>query len=149
MLIKRFAATEIRALTIPPRMPRSRRLGETFDEDVKSEGEKFGIGGWRRHSEGDTHECERFSMELARATALWALARGELFRATAALELLGTLMSMIGLAGPLAHPPTVTPVSLLATGLQNQEAFDFKIGNSGTSTPSGGSVRISTAWESR
>ena len=53
------------------------------------------IGGWKVPESGRTLDADWFALELTRATAPWAFARGEPFRTIASLELLGTLVSLV------------------------------------------------------
>ena len=63
--------------------------------DAKAEGSKIVIGGWRVKEGARTKDAEWFSTELTSSTAPWAYARGDPFRTIAALELLGTLVSLV------------------------------------------------------
>ena len=73
----------------------SEHLGEVFRMDAKAQGDLVVIGGWRVRGDGNTHEAEWFSVTLTKATAPWAFARGDPFRTIAALELMGTLVSLV------------------------------------------------------
>ena len=70
-----------------------------FRSDAKAEGEKIVLGGWCTADSKERAKCRCFSVELDRVTAPWAYEAGEPFRAIAALELLGTMVSVLALAG--------------------------------------------------
>ena len=74
---------------------RAEQLGEVFRLDAKAEGNIVAIGGWRIRKGENPAEAEWFSLSLTKATAPWAFSRGEPFRTIAALELLGTLVSLM------------------------------------------------------
>jgi hypothetical protein len=94
VLIMRYLAEELRGSHMMPCEDPAENLGELFRLDAKAEGEKVAIGGWRVRGAGSTRDAEWFALTLTRATAPWAFARGEPFRTIAALELLGTLVSL-------------------------------------------------------
>ena len=59
-------------------------------------------------------------MELTRATAPWAFARGEPFRTIASLELLGSLVSLMVLVPNTAPKGDTSAVVSLSSGTDNQ-----------------------------
>ena len=95
LLIMGFIAKELQHGHMMPCAAPSEDLGEMFRMDAQTEGDKIVIGGWRVRGEGRTQDAEWFSLTLTRATAPWAYARGEPFQIIAALELLGTLVSLV------------------------------------------------------
>ena len=70
-------------------------LGIAFRADAKAEGQEVRIGGWECFGGTLPGAARWFSIELTRKTAPWAFARGEPYRAIAALELFATLMCII------------------------------------------------------
>ena len=70
-----------------------------FRSDAKAEGEKIVLGGWCTADSKERAKCRWFSVELDRVTAPWAYEAGEPFRAIAALELLGTMVSVLAFSG--------------------------------------------------
>ena len=80
LLIMRYIAKEVESGHMMRCAAPSKNLGEMFRLDAKAD--------------GHTQDAEWFSVTLARATAPCVYARGEPFRTIAALELLGTLVSL-------------------------------------------------------
>ena len=66
-----------------------------FRSDANAEGETVVIGGWCCADSRDRGKCRWFSMKLTRETTPWVFESGEPYRAIAALELLGTLASLL------------------------------------------------------
>ena len=79
LLIMRYLASELREFRMMPCERKTLQLGEVFRMDAKAEGEKVVIGGWLSQGGRKTRDAPRFSLELTRATAAWAFARGEPF----------------------------------------------------------------------
>ena len=79
--------------------PRSSAVVERFRTDAKAEGEHVTVGGYQTFSASGkeiTHaEARRLFLELDRASAPWAFAKGEPSRPIASLELLGTLLGLM------------------------------------------------------
>ena len=75
--------------------PVGRDLGEAFRSDAKAEGNVVVVGGWECLGGRRPGQARWYSVELTRANAPWAFARGEPFRSIAALELFGTLLSVM------------------------------------------------------
>ena len=79
--------------------PRGSALVERFRTDAKAEGDLVTVGGYQtfngRGEEIPKREAKWFYLKLDRLSAPWAVARGEPFRAIAALELLGTLLGLM------------------------------------------------------
>ena len=73
---------------------RLRSAPEVFRADAKAEGEEVVLGGWLCFQGLPPAEAPWYSVELSRRTAPWAYARGEPFRAIAALELLASLLCL-------------------------------------------------------
>ena len=73
----------------------SEHLCEVLCMNAKAQGDLVVIGGWRVRGDGNPRDAEWFSVTLTRATAPWAFARGDPFRTIAALELMGTLVSLV------------------------------------------------------
>jgi hypothetical protein len=96
------------------------QLGEVFRMDAKAEGEKVVIGGWLSQGGRKTREAPWFSLELTRATAPWAFARGEPFRTIASLELLGSLVGLMVLVPHTAPKGDTSAVISLSCGTDNQ-----------------------------
>ena len=95
VLIMRYLSEELRGNHMMACEAPSEHLGDMFRMDAKAQGDLVVIGGWRVRGAGDPREAEWFSVTLTRATAPWAFARGDPFRTIAALELLGTLVSLV------------------------------------------------------
>ena len=74
-------------------------LGEAFRSDAKAEGSTVVVGGWECRGGRRPRDARWFSVTLTRSTAPWAFARGEPYRTIAALELFGTLLSILAFAG--------------------------------------------------
>lgn len=70
-------------------------LGEVCRLDAKAKGEEVAIGGWRCRGASCTKEATWFAVRLNRRNALCAFARGEAFRTSASLELLGILVGIM------------------------------------------------------
>ena len=66
-----------------------------FRSDAKAEGETVVIGGWCCSDSRDRGKCRWFSVRLTREDTPWVFESGEAYRAIAALELLGTLASLV------------------------------------------------------
>ena len=66
-----------------------------FRSDAKAEGETVVLGGWCCSDSRDRGKCRWFSVKLTRETIPWVFESGEPYRAIAALELLGTLASLL------------------------------------------------------
>ena len=69
---------------------------------------------------GRTQDAECFSVTLTRATAPWAYARGEPFRTIAALELLGTLVSLVALVPAIQRRGGSSALISLTCSTDNQ-----------------------------
>ena len=95
VMIMRYLAEELKGNHMMPCEDPAENLGEVFRMDAKAEGSKIVIGGWRVKAGAQTKDAEWFSTELTSSTAPWAYARGDPFRTMAALELLGTLVSLV------------------------------------------------------
>ena len=76
-------------------LPRSLHLGTVFRADAKAEGTNVVLGGWECRNGCPTHAARWYQLRLTRATAPWAFARGEPFRAIAALELFASLVAFM------------------------------------------------------
>ena len=70
-------------------------LGEAFRSDAKAEGMKVVVGGWECLGGRNPKEARWYAVEMTRENAPWAFAKGEPFRVVAALELFGTLLSIM------------------------------------------------------
>ena len=79
--------------------PRGDAVVERFRTDAKVEGDLVTVGGYQtfngRGEEIPKMEAKWFYLKLDRLSAPWAFARGEPFRAIAALELLGALLGLM------------------------------------------------------
>ena len=95
MLIMRYLAAELKGDHMMACEAPAAQLGELFRLDAKAENGLVAIGGWRVPKSGRSKDADWFALELTRATAPWAFARGEPFRTIASLELLGTLVSLV------------------------------------------------------
>ena len=95
LLIMKYLAQELQGEHMMCCERPAEHLGEMFRLDAKAEGEKVAIGGWLVGETGNPKVAPWFSLVLTRATAPWAFARGDPFRTIAALELLGTLVSLV------------------------------------------------------
>ena len=77
--------------------------GKPFRADARTKGDTVGIRGWLpvRASNGklDRKASPWFAVELDEAAAPWAFTRGLPFRAIAALEALGALLSIVAFGG--------------------------------------------------
>ena len=82
--------------------PRPPAIPEVFRADAKAQGEEVVLGGWLSLNGLPTEEAPWYSVTLSRRTAPWAYARGEPFRAIAALELMASLLCL-KLLVPLAR----------------------------------------------
>ena len=80
---------------VAPVRPRALSLGTVFRADAKAEGMTIVLGGWECRDGCPPGRARWFRVELSRATAPWAYARGEPFRAIAALEMFASLLSVI------------------------------------------------------
>ena len=120
VLILKFIAKELEHGHMMPCAAPSEDLGEMFRMDAKAEGDKVVIGGWRVKGEGHTQDAEWFSLTLTRATAPWAYSRGEPFRTIAALELLGTLVSLVVLVPPIQRRGGASGLISLSCSTDNQ-----------------------------
>ena len=78
------------------------------------------IGGWRVRDGGATRDVEWFSRTRMRATAPWAYARGEPFRTIAALELLGTLVSLVVLVPEVNRRGDAAALITMSCSTDNQ-----------------------------
>ena len=74
-------------------------LGEAFRSDAKAEGSTVVVGGWECKGGRRPRDARWFSVALTRSSAPWAFSRGEPYRSIAALELFGTLLSILAFAG--------------------------------------------------
>ena len=120
LLIMRYLARELREFRMMPCERKALQLGEVFRMDAKAEGEKVVIGGWLSQGGRKTREAPWFSLELTRATAPWAFARGEPFRTIASLELLGSLVGLMVLVPMSAAKGDSSAVISLSCGTDNQ-----------------------------
>ena len=79
--------------------PRASDVVERFRTDAKAEGDLVTVGGYQSFGadgkEIPKKDAKWFYLKLDRASAPWAFARGEPFRAIASLELLGTLLGLM------------------------------------------------------
>ena len=75
--------------------PRALSLGTVFRADAKAEGMSIVLGGWECRDGCPPGRARWFRVELTRATAPWAYARGEPFRSIAALEMYASLLSVV------------------------------------------------------
>ena len=98
----------------------ARDLGEVFRLDAKAEGDTVAIGGWRSAAGAKAKEADWFSISLTRKTAPWAFAKGEPFRAIAALELLAALVGLMVLVPVSAPQGESSAVLTLSCGTDNQ-----------------------------
>ena len=73
-------------------LPKAVGLGEAFRGDAKAEGSTVRVGGWECLGDCPPGRARWFSVSLDKGNAPWAFARGEPFRAIAALELYTTLL---------------------------------------------------------
>jgi hypothetical protein len=91
-----YLATDLgeegRARTVKPR---GLDLGVAFRADAKAEGQLVCVGGWECLHSCPPKKARWFSVRLSRSSAPWAFSRGEPFRSIAALELYGTLLSLM------------------------------------------------------
>ena len=101
-MVLRYLARELQDDHATDYRQYSADLGEVFRLDTKAEGNEVVVGGWQTTAGGNTKEAAWFADRLTRATAPWAYGKGEPFRAIAALELLGTLVSLMVLV-PLSE----------------------------------------------
>ena len=74
-------------------------LGDAFRSDAKAEGSTVVVGGWECKGGRRPRDARWFSVALTRSSAPWAFSRGEPYRSIAALELFGTLLSILAFAG--------------------------------------------------
>ena len=74
-------------------------LGEAFRSDAKAEGDVVVVGGWECLGGRRPGEARWYSEKLDRKSAPWAFSKGEPFRTIAALELYGTLISIMAFSG--------------------------------------------------
>ena len=74
-------------------------LGEAFRSDAKAEGDVVVVGGWECLGGRRPGEARWYSEKLDRKSAPWAFSKGEPFRTIAALELYGTLLSIMAFSG--------------------------------------------------
>ena len=74
-------------------------VGEAFRSDAKAEGSTVVVGGWECRGGRRPRDARWFSVVLTRSSAPWAFSRGEPYRSIAALELFGTLLSIMAFAG--------------------------------------------------
>ena len=88
--------------------------------DAKAEGEKVVIGGWLSQGGRKTRDAPWFSLELTRATAPWAFARGEPFRTIAGLELLVSPVCLMVLVPVVPPRGDSSAVLRLSCGTDNQ-----------------------------
>ena len=95
ILVMKFLAEELKGTHTMPCERRAMDIGEAFRMDAKAEGDTVVIGGWRTAGGLKASDAPWFSVQLTRATAPWAFARGEPFRTIASLELLGTLVGLV------------------------------------------------------
>ena len=95
LLIMKYLAVELKGDHMMACEAPAKHLGELFRLDAKAENGLVAIGGWKIPKSGRSIDAEWFALELTRATAPWAFARGEPFRTIASLELLGTLVSLV------------------------------------------------------
>ena len=102
VLILKYLATELKGDHMMVCEASTEDLGEVFRLDAKADNGSVAIEGWRIPKSGKTMDATWFALELTRATAPWAFARGEPFRTIASLELLGTLVSLVVLV-PLSE----------------------------------------------
>ena len=68
---------------------------EWFRSDAKAEGGKAWIGGWEVPPSGDTMQAKWYSLQILESDAPWVFLKKDPQRVIAALELLGTLVSII------------------------------------------------------
>ena len=95
LIIMRYLAEELKTGHMMICESNAEDLGEVFRLDAKAEGSKVVIGGWRIQGKAKSKDAEWFSVELTRATAPWAFARGDPFRTIASLELIGVLIGLV------------------------------------------------------
>ena len=76
-------------------VPRKIHLGTVFRADAKAEGTNVVLGGWESRNGCPPSSARWFRLRLTRSTAPWAFARGEPYRAIAALELFASLVSFM------------------------------------------------------
>ena len=74
-------------------------LGVAFRADAKAEGQCVRIGGWECLRGTRPAEARWFAVDLTRANAPWAFARGEPYRTIASLELFATLVCVTTFGG--------------------------------------------------
>ena len=120
LLILRFLAAELGRRRMSRCASKARDLGELFRLDAKTEGEEAAIGGWRCRGSTRTAEAEWFAVRLNRRNAPWAFARGEPFRAIAALELLASLIGLMVLVPECEAAGETSAILTLSCGTDNQ-----------------------------
>ena len=95
ILVMKYLSEELKGSHTMPCERRAYDMGEVFRMDAKAKGDTVVIGGWRTARGTKAKEASCFSVQLTRATAPWAFARGEPFRTIASLELIGTLVGLM------------------------------------------------------
>ena len=120
VLILKYLAGELASFRTMPCQKRANFLGEVFRLDAKAEGDTVAVGGWRSAGGAKAAEAKWFSVSLTRATAPWAFARGEPFRAIAALELLASLIGLMVLVPECEAAGETSAILTLSCGTDNQ-----------------------------
>ena len=120
VLILKYLAKELEDFHTMPCQKRANFLGEVFRLDAKAEGDTVAVGGWRSANGAKTADAKWFSVSLTRATAPWAFARGEPFRAIASLELLASLIGLMVLVPEGAAAGETSAILTLSCGTDNQ-----------------------------
>ena len=77
----------------------SQDLGVAFRADAKAEGQCVRIGGWECLAGTRPADARWFAVDLTKASAPWAFARGEPYRTIASLELFATLVCVTTFGG--------------------------------------------------
>ena len=120
VIIMLYLAEELKSHHMMPCENHAEQLGEVFRMEARAEGEKVVIGGWRVKEGASTKEADWFSVELTRATASWAFSRGEPFRTIAALELMGTLVSLVVLVPEVERRGDAAALITMSCSTDNQ-----------------------------
>ncbi len=109
-----------------PSAERRVRCSEPFRVDARAEGQEIGVGGWlpTRGLDGQpgTRHSPWFALTLDAVTAPWAYARGDPYRAIAALEAMGALLAIVAFTSPV---PAASDVSLQFPGLTDNRGNHF------------------------
>jgi hypothetical protein len=114
-LILKWLAARLRLRRVTKAVVRPRAIQEAFRADAKAEGDKIVLGGWSTLQGTDTWAAPWFMVELTKANAPWAYAKGEPFRVIAALELLASLLGLMFLIPDVDHGLRESGIRFTAT----------------------------------